>query len=689
MKELLELLQTYAAKWGISEGFLNVLALLTIVVVALGIILPVFSTLWKGFKMLILWRNQSILNKDLSPFYTSLDVEKATRYYVPTNYQNVSPSEDNEPSRKYIATPKAPLIPLFLKEAFPIGKNYNKYYLILADTGMGKTTFLINLYISYKNQWNLFGTPKYDIKLFPLGSSETFTAIKKIEKPENTILLLDAFDEDVKALHNYNERMKELLAIVKDFREIVITCRTQFFPSEEEEPHKTGYFTFGEHGQYQFQKLYVSVFQDADIKKYLGKRFPIYQWKKRKQAWQITKKSPNLVMRPMLLSHIQDLLDEQREYEFSFEVYDKMIEKWIDREARKPGIQQKYGSIYAYKQLLNAFSQKLAVDMYANRKDRNGYFIGKEEGYGQEIAEMIEESTEPRMDESERRSRSLLNRNAEGKYKFAHKSIMEYFLTQELMSNPLFYTSFDFEGMEATSLFFNEIMTARLRKIKGTFTLDGANDKPKSLNSLKLSYINNIREIKIEEAISHHYLSSRIPNIKKITIRDKLKYSILYIIYLAIWLDRLELGERLYLLERLHLLERLEVGELRELRELGEWLQMGERLELLELREQLEQLDLLHLREQLEQLEQRERLELPERQELRERLEQPDMLELQKLQKLRELRERLELRELRELVLKISNKDPKTQLQLEEINQFLKDMKELKKHLPQDCKLIY
>ena len=76
---------------------------------------------------------------------------------------------------------------------------------------------------------------------------------------ENTILLLDAFDEDLEAIKDHQKRLNQILSKVHKFREIVMTCRTQFFPSEKEEPDRTGYFTGGERGEYKFQKSYLSV----------------------------------------------------------------------------------------------------------------------------------------------------------------------------------------------------------------------------------------------------------------------------------------------------------------------------------------------------------------------------------------------------------------------------------------------
>src|SRR5206468_1504032 len=127
--------------------------------------------------------------------YSNIDVANRTKYYIQAKYQKVIPSEDEQASGKYINTKKGKLVTLFIKEIFPFRKNDNKHFLVLADSGMGKTALLINLYITYKNQpKGLFSIGKYDIKLFPVWHQDTFDYISKIADPSNTILLLDAFD---------------------------------------------------------------------------------------------------------------------------------------------------------------------------------------------------------------------------------------------------------------------------------------------------------------------------------------------------------------------------------------------------------------------------------------------------------------------------------------------------------------
>jgi predicted NACHT family NTPase len=199
----------------------------------------------------------SSTTKDLHPFYTRADVHRATRFYIPTKFQNVDPSDYSEPRDSHAYAAKEKLIPFFLNKAFKEDTDDKRFYLVLGDAGMGKTTFLINLYVKYKRQF--FGQ-RYDIRLLPMAYPDIDTYIKNIEEKENTILLLDGLDEDIKASQSIEKRIDELSQLTWKFREVVITCRTQFFPSAKEEPLFTNVQKYGgDKGYYKFSKMYGSA----------------------------------------------------------------------------------------------------------------------------------------------------------------------------------------------------------------------------------------------------------------------------------------------------------------------------------------------------------------------------------------------------------------------------------------------
>ncbi len=508
----------------------------------ISLIGAIFLGIYKLIKIGIHHRKQRFLQKNLNPWFSDEEIDRATRYYIPTYYQNVSPALDEEPGRFHIASATAKLIPLFTKKVFHKTGAKNKFFLILADAGMGKTTFMINLYLQYKRKWMLF-RPKYDIVLFPLGRPEALEELDKIDDKAkaNTILLLDAFDEDTKALGDYKQRMSDILNKAWRFRAVVITCRTHFFPSEKEQPYLTSQYQFGgEGGEYTFQHLYVSVFSDWDVLRYLHKRFNVlnpFNWQKLWRAWQLTRKSQNLIVRPMLLSHIRDLVKQNRDYEYSYQVYEALIDEWIDRESRKPGIREKYGSVEAFKEKIKIFSQELAVDMYNNREKRGGLFIRYDEPFfsetGMSLSGLEEDWGKAIVKESELRSRALLNRNTEN-YKFSHKSVLEYFLAIATLKDLKFFYSFDYLSFDTTKIFFNELLFSQiLPNIAGYYTLK------KSIELIPLSYLShkdwkNINSLiirKLDILTAKHFRYLQIDSMKYIILFDAIKNKVLYSFY--------------------------------------------------------------------------------------------------------------------------------------------------------------
>jgi hypothetical protein len=484
MKAILEYLRDL---WS-QVGYLGIASIFSAIIASLGVL----SGLWQlGAKLWIL-RRQRKLKRDLFPFYTLPEIQRATQYYVETKCQNIAPSKEDEPRQAHAFAAKEHIIPFFLKKAFKPEKDECQFYIVLADSGMGKTTFLINLYLRYLEQF--FGA-RYQIKLFPLGFPELDKEIEKISDDDKrkTILLLDAFDEDIQAVHDYKTRLHDLIRKVVQFREVVITCRTQFFPSEEEEPKETGVLQFGGEGGYrEFRKLYLSPFDDHDVHAYLRKRF-FWQVFKRRKAHRIVTSCPNLMVRPMLLSYIDDLLQSQRLYPATYMVYEELIAKWIDREAKRvPSEKREH-----YRQELARFSREIALDIYRQREARDGALLIE----GAEIKPFAEQHGID-LNDMELKSRSLLNRNARGEYKFSHKSILEYFLAVEAFSSESFRQEINFDGMSQAEAFFDELIWEKLTvpffsqsNLKGEYSL--SDGRPKDLATMKVMMLPEVTSLTI------------------------------------------------------------------------------------------------------------------------------------------------------------------------------------------------
>lgn len=359
------------------------------------------------------------------------NVLASTKYYVNTRGQQIDPCEYDEISNANNCKITTELVPFFIKDVFA-NDFQNQYFIVLGDSGTGKTTFMIQLFKKYRKKIR----KEHDIEFIPLNLDSCIQEIRKIPNPENIILLLDGLDENSDALSDYEKFIGILLKETERFYKVIITCRTQFFPNEKAEPYETGKISFSlKNKKNVFYKIYISPFGEADIKCFLKKKYPFFfNAKKRKRAEEVVRKSPYLMVRPMLLSYIDDLIQEDTEYEYIFQIYEQLTEKWMDRES-------------VPNEKLDAFSRRTAVHMYR----KNTIYIKP-----QDIGDICSQYN-IELREIEAKSRSLLNRNGLGDYKFAHKSIYEYFLAREAMDNLDFRKEHNFSKLDMANIFFKEM----------------------------------------------------------------------------------------------------------------------------------------------------------------------------------------------------------------------------------------
>ena len=140
---------------------------------------------------------------------------------------------------------------------------------------------------------------------------------------------------------------------------MVITCRSQFFPKDEEIPTDTGVIsalpTQGSR-KFSLQKLYLAPFTDEQVDTYLRRRC---RWGRRlKEARKVVSRIPDLVARPLLLTYVEDLT-ANKGIQFTFQMYETVVERWCAREAD-----------FVAPDKLREFSECLAVEMFLSRGER-------------------------------------------------------------------------------------------------------------------------------------------------------------------------------------------------------------------------------------------------------------------------------------------------------------------------------
>jgi hypothetical protein len=370
--------------------------------------------LYKLFKLIYRYIKENKVKKDLFPYFSKEYVKRIIRQYVDTKYLNLLEEEISENQRK-----KRNLVDYFIKVMNENIESKNRFFIVLGDTGSGKTTFLINLYFRYSQ----LPFKKYNISFYPLGSKKVFFKIDSIANKTNSIVLLDAFDEDVLAKKDFRNRMNELINIVQEFRFVIITCRTQFFPSESDEPKTTNFPKFGfDKGFEEFEKLYLSNFTTIEFNRFLNKKYGFLTNKKKVAIDEIVSNVPEISLRPLLWNYLDLLVNLNQPLNYSFLIFEVIIENWIKRESN---IISDEIERLKFQNDLRQFSKTIAKEILLNRDEVENYSVHVTKLCQFASANTIE------LSELELRNNSLLNRDSQGYYKFSHKSFWDYTIAKE------------------------------------------------------------------------------------------------------------------------------------------------------------------------------------------------------------------------------------------------------------------
>jgi uncharacterized protein YjbI with pentapeptide repeats len=345
--------------------------------------------------------------------YDPQEIKFWTRYYVRPEAASVDLAQEMEQGTNSFITREDLFHAI---ERFLDHTSGYRHMLLLADSGMGKSSFVTNFYDYNQQKWGR----KHRLAVIPLAHPKAIAAIDAIEDKRDTIIFLDAFDEDPSARPRYWKRLHELMIACSEFKFVLITCRTQFFPKDDEVPTETGLIRIGptsSETQYTFCRLYLAPLSDQQVDKYLRKLYPFWS-RKLWRARELVKQVPVLTVRPMLLSYIPDIVASGTAIKTRWQLYEIMTSRWYEREKRT------WKTIDA----IEAFSEELAVQFYCN------FLKGGSDRVSKSEIRMIFKQLSSEVDELIATSRSLLHRDAKGNLKFAHWSIMEFLFVKRFFA---------------------------------------------------------------------------------------------------------------------------------------------------------------------------------------------------------------------------------------------------------------
>ena len=412
-KELAELINEAFGRQIISPRATAIITLIAFIIVILYFV--IIKPISKNHK----WRRKQL--DEILRGYGNYTRWWQRWLYIDTVLQTDPPHDLDEPYQAQFQDLRTNTnaIDFFLKQVLRRDNTYSPYYCILGGSGMGKSTFVVNLVWKYINKYKDKTLP-YPVKLINCRDAAELTeSIKEIDNKENTILIMDALDENNEAIDNYREFYRKLLNSITKFRIVIITCRTQFFEKYEDEPKTLPGNEPSTKKPREFKKYYVSPFKTEEVSHYLNKKY-LLRFKARKKSKIIANNCTQLMARPLLLSYIDDLstADIGNHIDSIAQIYEIIIDKWLEREAF---FAASYNKKDEYKKALLEFSSEIALSMVQTNYDNNSTNI---------IIERYKDK--PLIKTKNLKGRSLLNRNSKSDLKFAHKSFMEYLVAKQL-----------------------------------------------------------------------------------------------------------------------------------------------------------------------------------------------------------------------------------------------------------------
>ncbi len=353
------------------------------------------------------------------------DPEQLAKYYVEPDCQHINPADD--PNDDPLHLPREPLFRMLKRflSSNTMARGGRAQLFVLSDAGMGKTSLLIMMKLLHLTS---FWPTGFQCNLMKLGPS-SLEKIAEISKKKDTVLLLDALDEDPLARGNIQERINNILAATHSFRQVIITCRTQFFPETQDDPFSN--IGTAQIGAYACPITYLSLLSDDQVKQYLVNRFPrtlkqIMLWRPNPRVAEAFAKITmmnSLKSRPMLLANIDIIMESSNHNLHEFTIYDSLVRSWLYREERKRS-QRGEENIPPLNSLWRACTS-LAMELHSHQRSTISL---------DEIEALI--TSQPDLffiKTFDVGGRSLLNRRSDGEFRFSHQTIQEFLLADRLL----------------------------------------------------------------------------------------------------------------------------------------------------------------------------------------------------------------------------------------------------------------
>nr|VFK78593.1 MAG: Formylglycine-generating enzyme, required for sulfatase activity, contains SUMF1/FGE domain [Candidatus Kentron sp. SD] len=265
-----------------------------------------------------------------------------TKYYIPLYCQDHDPTdhaEEGEPISD-VKIPVFSAINAFLKGNRQPSNNGDRQMFVLSGAGMGKTSLLVMIKLSHITA---FWPRGYHCLLLKIGE-DTLARVAEQADQANTVLLLDALDEDPLAWGNTRERLLAIIAATGNYYRVIISCHPRLLLEVDSD-------IFDGSGRIRIDRhicpmIFLAPFDDGQVSRYLARRYPDH-WRDRIlrrgnfmhwRARRLTSEMGSLRFQPLLLSHIHDILALGeagiRSYDL-YAFYQTLVRTWLARQESK------------------------------------------------------------------------------------------------------------------------------------------------------------------------------------------------------------------------------------------------------------------------------------------------------------------------------------------------------------------
>ena len=279
-----------------------------------------------------------------------------------------------------------------------------------------------------------------------LEMNTSYEEFAQLNPKKKIIFILDGFDEMSRYItQKMNmDRFRMLRRFCNRYKDakILLTCRTQYFESAENEKEILRGFEINE--RYRIKRLYLREFSDKDILACVQNRCAespddpksVEMMEKMRSKYDLIGLSKN----PLILSIITKILDDistDNKHISQTSVYETYINKWLEREITKTEmyIESEKSEI---KKGVKRVMYELAYQIYKKKDFKLSYEelksclpLEKKEAL-ELFLELTKYTEKSEVDIPETiKTRSFLSRDKDY-FRFVHRSIMEYFIAEKV-----------------------------------------------------------------------------------------------------------------------------------------------------------------------------------------------------------------------------------------------------------------